>query len=55
MCGKISLADLPREDVYCKLKYDNCIMPPFMDNMEEYMQCLDVIAKTNHIEEVDPS
>lgn len=26
-----------------------------MDNMEEYMNCLDIIAKTNHIEEVNPA
>lgn len=26
-----------------------------MDDMDEYMHCLDVIAATNFIEEVDPA
>lgn len=55
MCGKISLKDLPREDVYCQLNYENLILPKFMENMEEYMQCLEIIAKTNHIEECSPA
>jgi hypothetical protein len=25
-----------------------------MDDMDEYMSCLDVIAKTNFVEEADP-
>ena len=54
LCGKISLQDLPRDDIYLILNYENQLLPPFMENMEEYMYCLDQIAITNHIEDADP-
>lgn len=54
MSGKISLVDLPREDIYCNINYENQILPEFMQDMDEYMNSLDIIAKTNFIEDVDP-
>jgi hypothetical protein len=54
MCGKISLADLPRPEIYQKLNYNNQLLPTFLEDIDEYMRCLDVIAETNHIELCDP-
>jgi len=53
MCGKISLYDLKREIICSNLNYDYQLLPKFMDDMDEYMRCLDVIAETNHIEIVE--
>jgi len=50
LCGKISLQDLAREDIFSILKYEGQLLPPFMEDMDEYLRCLDVIAATNHIE-----
>jgi len=54
MSGKISLQDLPREDIYCSINYDNQLLPEFMNDMTVYMDCLDIIAKTNFIEDAEP-
>jgi hypothetical protein len=53
LCGKISLFDLKREEISSILNYEGQLLPPFMADMEEYLRCLDVIAETNHIEELD--
>jgi len=53
MCGKISLYDLKREIINRNLNYDGQLLPKFMDDMDEYMRCLDIIAETNHIEIVE--
>lgn len=49
MSGKISLRDLQRQEIYEQINFDNQLLPKFMDDMEEYMRCLDVIAECNHI------
>lgn len=53
LCGKISWSDLDRPEINSILNYEGQLLPPFMDDMEEYMSCLDVIAKTNHIEDLE--
>ena len=53
MCGKISLYDLKREIIYSNLNYSGQLLPKFMDDMGEYMRCLDIIAETNHIQIVE--
>lgn len=54
LCGKISLVDLKRDEISKMLNYEGLILPPFMNDMDEYMRCLDVIAETNHIEALSP-
>jgi hypothetical protein len=49
MSGKISLRDLQRQEIYEQINFENQLLPKFMDDMEEYMRCLDVIAECNHI------
>jgi len=51
LCGKLSLFDYDREDIHSMLNYEGQLLPPFMAEMDEYMRCLDEIAKTNHIDE----
>ena len=48
-CGKLSLDDLKKNFIAKRLKKDNLILPPFMSNMDEYMNALDYIAKVTHI------
>ena len=48
-CGKISLRDLTRRSEI--LNYEGLLLPPFLNDMDQYMQCLDIIAATNHIKE----
>lgn len=55
MCGKISLKDIQRPEIYLACDRDNLILPPFYSDMEDYMRCLDVIAETNHIALCDPA
>lgn len=50
MCGKISLEDLKKPTINKKLNKEEILLPPFMENMEDYMKALDVIADANHIE-----
>jgi len=35
------------------LVYEDQLLPPFMEDMEEYKRCLDVIGKCNHIIALD--
>ena len=49
MCGKISMQDIDRTEIYELLNYEDQLLPPFMEDMDEYMKCLDEIAKVNHI------
>lgn len=51
-CGKISLEDLKKPHIAKKLKKENITIPPFMEDMEKYMQALDIIATVNHIQEL---
>lgn len=51
LCGKISLHDYYRDEIHSILNYEGQLLPPFMEDMDEYMRCLDVIALTNHIDE----
>ena len=53
LCGKISLYDLKRKEIFSILNYEGQLLPPFMNDMDEYMHCLDVIAECNHIETID--
>jgi len=36
-----------------RLNKEKIIIPKFMENMEEYMRALDIIAKCNHVDEFD--
>jgi hypothetical protein len=36
-----------------KLNKDKIVIPKFMENMDEYMRALDIIAKCNHVDEFD--
>ena len=51
MCGKISLDDLIKPNIAKKLEKDKIKLPPFIENMDEYMAALDIVARTNHIYE----
>lgn len=53
LCGKISLEDYHREQIYGILNYEGQILPPFMQEMDEYLRCLDEIGKCNHILALD--
>ena len=53
LCGKISLEDYHREQIYSILNYEGQILPPFMQEMDEYLRCLDEIGKCNHILALD--
>lgn len=55
LCGKISLYDYDREAIQSILNYEGQLLPPFMEDMDEYHSCLDVIADTNHIHEFEPT
>jgi hypothetical protein len=52
-CGKINMEDMKKLSEAGKLKKDQIVLPKFMENMDEYMRALDIIAKTNHIDELD--
>mmetsp|Transcript_10298 Transcript_10298/g.10285 ORF Transcript_10298/g.10285 Transcript_10298/m.10285 type:complete len:120 (-) Transcript_10298:37-396(-) len=49
-CGKLSLDDLKKQQIEKRLKKEGILLPKFMQNMEEYMKALDVIATVNHID-----
>ena len=53
LCGKISLTDYHRPEIVDILNYEGQILPPFMEDMDSYLDCLDEIAKYNHIEDVE--
>jgi hypothetical protein len=35
------------------LNFEGILLPHFMEDMDEYLRCLDVIATTNHIDEFE--
>ena len=49
-CGKLSLEDMKRPKIFNNFKKEKNLMPPFMDDMKEYMRALDIIAACNHVE-----
>ena len=53
LCGKISLTDYHRPEIVDILNYEGQILPPFMEDMELYLACLDEIAECNHIEDIE--
>ena len=49
--AKLNLEDLKKPQVMKKLKKgDGIVLPKFVENMEEYHKCLDVIAKHNFVD-----
>lgn len=55
LCGKISLDDYDRESIYNILNYEGQLLPTFMEDMDEYRRCLDIIAETNHVVDEIPT
>jgi len=53
LCGKLSLEDYHRPEIYSALNYENQVLPLFMKDMVKYHYCLDQIAKVNHIEDIE--
>lgn len=53
LCAKISLSDYHRPEIFRLLNYEGQILPPFMENMEDYLECLNEIAECNHIEDIE--
>jgi len=47
------LDDYHREQIISILNYEGQILPPFMEDMDEYHRCLDEIGKCNHIMALD--
>ena len=47
--GKISLEDLQKPKIQKVLNKESIKLPPFMQDMDKYMEALDIIARTNHI------
>ena len=45
----MSLEDYHREEIYSIINYEGQILPPFMEDMDEYLHCIEEIAKCNHI------
>ena len=52
-CGKINMEDMKKLSREGKLKKEQLVIPKFMENMDEYMRALDIIAETNHIDDLD--
>lgn len=48
-CGKISLEDLRKPHIAKKMKKDELTIPPYMKDMDKYMEALDIISAVNHI------
>jgi hypothetical protein len=49
--AKLNLEDLKRQKIMKALKRDDgIVIPKFVENVDEYVKCLDVIAKHNFIE-----
>lgn len=53
LCGKISLDDYHRESIYSIINFEGVQYPPFMEDMQEYLRCLEIIGQVNHIEADD--
>jgi len=49
-CGKLSLDDLQKPIIEKRLRKEQILLPPIMNDMEVYHKALDVIAKVNHID-----
>jgi hypothetical protein len=47
--AKLNLEDLKRPRLMNKLKKDNIVLPKFVECQEDYVKCLDTIAKHNFI------
>ena len=48
--AKLNIEDLNRPRLMKKLKKADLVLPKFLDDVEEYKRCLDVIAKHNFID-----
>lgn len=48
-CGKMSLEDLKKPNITKKMKKENIKIPHIMQDMEKYMEALDIISAVNHI------
>jgi hypothetical protein len=48
--AKLNIEDLERPKIMKNLKKKNIVLPKFVEKAEEYVQCLDVIAKHNFID-----
>lgn len=48
-CGKISLEDMKKPHIAKKMKKENLTLPPFMTDMDKYMEALEIISACNHI------
>lgn len=48
--AKFNLGDLKRPRLMKKLKLDRVVLPKFVENVDEYIKCLDVIAKHNFVD-----
>lgn len=44
------MGDLKRPRLMKKLKLDRVVLPKFVENVDEYIKCLDVIAKHNFVD-----
>jgi len=49
MCGKLSIEDVKKPLILKKLKKDCITIPPFMQDMDQYMAALDIISTVNNI------
>jgi len=48
--AKLNMEDLKRPKLMKKLRKDDIVLPEFVENVEEYVKCLDVIAKHNFVD-----
>lgn len=48
--AKLNLEDLKRPKIMKALKKDGLVLPKFVENPDDYVKCLDVIAKHNFID-----
>lgn len=42
--------DVKRQVIERRIKKEGILLPKFMEDMDEYMRALDIIAKTNFID-----
>lgn len=47
--AKFNLDDLKRPKLMKKLKKDDIVLPKFVEDVDSYIKCLDVIAKHNFV------
>lgn len=48
--AKLNIEDLKRPKIMKNLKKENIVLPMFVRDPNEYVKCLDVIAKHNFID-----